>query len=353
MYKHKKIIITGGAGFIGGALIRRILTESDSIIFNIDKLGYASDLSFLDKINHSKERHFHLGLDLKFFDKTNIAVQKIDPDLIIHLAAESHVDRSLDNPRNFLESNITGTFNLLEAARLHWSKLSKERKNIFRFQHISTDEVFGSVLGEDKFNENSNYNPTSPYSATKASSDHLVRAWHYSYGLPIIITNCSNNYGPYQFPEKLIPLTILKAVNNSPIPIYGDGSNIRDWLFIEDHIDAIILAGTKGKVGETFCIGGNNEKTNINLVNSICSYLDKYIPTNKPHSKLINFVQDRPGHDKRYAINPRKIETKLGWSQNTDFEKGLEITVKWYLDNLNWCERLLSNSGYKSERLGL
>jgi len=353
MYKQKKILITGGAGFIGGALIRRILKESDAKIFNIDKMGYASDLSFLDKIGNSKERHFHLDIDLKLFEKTNHAIQKIDPDLIIHLAAESHVDRSLENPRNFLESNIIGTFNLLEATRIYWEKLSFERKKAFKFQHISTDEVFGSALGNNKFDENTCYNPRSPYSATKASSDHLVRAWYHSFDLPIIITNCSNNYGPFQFPEKLIPLSILKAINNKPIPIYGDGKNIRDWLFIEDHIDAIVLAGTKGKVGESFCIGGNNEITNLSIMHLICSYLDEFIPKNKPHAKLINFVQDRPGHDKRYAINSEKIQQHLDWQAKTNLEEGLKITVKWYLDNLNWCEKLLSQSGYKSERLGI
>ena len=355
MFKQKKIIITGGAGFIGGALIRRILNTTNSKIYNIDKLSYSSDLSYLKNSKFDEGRHVHLCFDLNDFEKTNDAIQKIDPDIIIHLAAESHVDRSLDNPSNFIESNILGTFNLLEASRKHWNNLDEIRKLNFRFHHISTDEVFGSLplKGETKFNEDSTYLPSSPYSASKASSDHLVNAWHKSYGLPIIITNCSNNYGPFQFPEKLIPLSILKAINNEPIPLYGDGKNIRDWLFIEDHIDAIMLVVTKGKTGEKYCIGGNNEISNISIINQVCSYIDKFKPGRKPYSKLITFVADRPGHDRRYAISATKINLELGWYPKIKFEEGLEITVKWYLDNIEWCERLLSKSNYKSERLGI
>ena len=272
--------------------------------------------------------------------------------MIIHLAAESHVDRSLDSPKPFIESNIVGTFNILDSAIKHFAKLSKKRQKFFRFYHISTDEVFGSLGNEGKFNETTPYSPRSPYSASKACSDHLVRAWYHSFGLPIIISNCSNNYGPYQFPEKIIPLAILKGLELKNIPLYGQGNNIRDWLYVGDHIDAIIEIIKKGNIGETYCIGGNNEISNKELLHLICEYLDELNPENAPHNKLIKHVSDRPGHDFRYSINTDKIKKSIGWEPKTNFKDGLKKTINWYLDNKNWCKKIQKISGYYGDRIG-
>tara|TARA_B100000579_G_scaffold437905_1_gene469815 strand:- start:175 stop:1206 length:1032 start_codon:yes stop_codon:yes gene_type:complete len=342
MNYFNRVLVTGGAGFIGGTLIRRLLNNTNSIIYNIDRINYASDLSSINKLEKSIGRHFHLNVDLKKIEDTREAIKEANPDIIFHLAAESHVDRSIISPKIFIDSNIIGTFNLLEASKDHWEKLSNSRKEKFKFIHVSTDEVFGSIETNDKFNEDSNYNPRSPYSASKAASDHLVKAWFQTFYLPIIITNCSNNYGPFQFPEKLIPLSILKAICGEKIPIYGDGKNIRDWLYVEDHIDALLLVAQKGKAGETYCVGDNNEKNNIYIVEEICSILDKYIPKKIPYSDLIEFVSDRPGHDKRYAIDSTKLKTELGWKPKIKLHDGLLLTIEWYIRNKDWCKKMVS-----------
>ena len=333
-----KILITGGGGFIGGAVIRKLLKDSDCIIFNLDKMGYASDLTSIDNVLKNLKiekntRHKLLEVDLSNYSQTLSAVRYSNPDLIMHLAAESHVDRSIEGPGEFIKSNILGTFNLLEAARLHYEKLSYERKNNFRFHHISTDEVFGT-LGEDgQFNEDSKYDPRSPYSASKASSDNLVNAWLHTYGIPSLISNCSNNYGPWQYQEKLIPKIIINALDNKEIPIYGDGENIRDWLYVEDHAEALIEVLTRGRIGEKYCIGANEEKTNNFVVNKICDFLDEKVPRSKSYKNLITYVQDRIGHDKRYAIDSSKIESELKWKPKYSFNEALEITISWYIKN--------------------
>jgi len=347
-----RILVTGGAGFIGGCLVRRLLKTTNAKVFNLDKISYASDLSAIRE-SPNIYRHTLIKVDLKDYQKTFKAVKEADPDIIFHLAAESHVDRSIENAEPFLQSNIVGTFNILESARKHWDNMDHSRKKGFRFLHISTDEVFGSLGSEGKFSEKSTYDPRSPYSATKAGSDHLCNAWFHTFNLPIIRTNCSNNYGPYQFPEKLIPLIIFKALNKLPIPIYGDGTNVRDWLFVEDHIDALILAISKGEIGASYCIGGSNEKTNLEITKYICELLDKRVPINKPYTDLIKFVKDRPGHDKRYAIDSALIQKELGWQANNSFEDGLLKTIEWYLNNQSWYENIQKNSGFKGERIGL
>ena len=347
-----KIIITGGAGFIGGALIRKLLKEKKYTIYNIDQLGYASDLSWIKNSQFEHSLHKFLKIDLRNKSILEKTIKDIEPDLIIHLAAESHVDRSLDNPTDFIGSNILGTFNLLEAARSFWRDTSICKKKAFKFIHVSTDEVFGSLGSEGKFDENTPYSPRSPYSASKASSDHLVRSWHYSYGLPTIISNCSNNYGPYQFPEKLIPLSILKGVRSEPIPLYGDGSNIRDWLYVDDHIEALLLIAERGEIGTSYCIGGFGEKTNKEVQLQICKILDNVIPKDFPHESLIKYVSDRPGHDERYAINSNRIKENLGWIPKVSFEDGLQKTVDWYLNNLEWCYLMMKKSGYFGNRIG-
>ncbi len=353
MEKFTNILITGGAGFIGGTLVRRLLRTTKSNIHNIDKLGYASDISSIQNLSESKFRHKIHQINLTCFSSVQKAIEISNPDLIIHLAAETHVDRSIDNPKKFIESNISGTFNILQAALEYYRKLPSYRKKIFRFHHVSTDEVFGSLGKTGRFDEKTKYDPRSPYSASKASSDHLVRSWYHSFDFPIIITNCSNNYGPYQFPEKLIPLTIMKAYRRESIPIYGNGKNIRDWLFVEDHVDGIISAALNGIPGKTYCIGGDCEKTNLELVNIICDQLDDLIPKHKPHSSLINFVKDRPGHDYRYSINSNLIQKDLGWSPKTNIEVGINKTINWYIKNIDWCKKMLFNSGYEGQRLGL
>tara|TARA_B100000242_G_C43043032_1_gene486712 strand:+ start:36 stop:1097 length:1062 start_codon:yes stop_codon:yes gene_type:complete len=332
----KRILITGGAGFIGSNLIIRLIKESSSIIFNLDKLGYASNLEPIEEIlnktnQETKKRYQLLKVDLSNPIETAKAIKKADPDLIMHLAAESHVDKSIFHPESFIKSNIIGTFNLLNSSKDHYENLTLKRKLGFRFLHVSTDEVFGSLDSTNSFSENSPYDPRSPYSASKASSDHLAKAWYHTYNFPVIITNCSNNFGPYQFREKLIPMTILNAINLKSIPIYGDGKNIRDWLFVEDHIDALLLALSKGELGQSYCIGGNGEKENIELVRIICEELDNLIPNNKPHFDLIEFIEDRKGHDRRYSINAKKIKEELGWVPKFSFKKALNLTIDYYL----------------------
>ena len=345
-------MITGGAGFIGGNLVRRLLKTTNCTIFNLDDLSYSSDIEFINNLEESENRYSLLKVNLKNYSLVSEAVHKSKPDLIIHLAAETHVDRSIDNPLAFIESNITGTFNILQASLNYYKKLSADKKDIFKFHHVSTDEVFGSLGATGKFNEETKYNPKSPYSASKASSDHLVRSWHHSYNLPILITNCSNNYGPYQFPEKLVPLSIIRALKGENIMIYGDGNNIRDWIYVEDHIDGLLKVASKGKNGKTYCIGGNCELSNKKLINIICNQLDKLVPRKKPYSSLIKFVPDRPGHDFRYSIDSDLIKSELNWVPKTSIFEGINSTVRWYVDNVDWSNKVLESSGYKRERLG-
>ena len=350
-----KILITGGAGFIGSALIREIYKSTSFEIINVDKLTYAGNLQSLKDIVVD-ERYWFEHVDI--CDKTEVGLlfKKYKPNLVMHLAAESHVDRSIDGPVDFINTNINGTFNLLEAARTYFDGLDETHRNKFRFHHISTDEVFGDLAGTNGlFTEKAPYSPSSPYSASKAASDHLVRAWGRTFGLPVIITNCSNNYGPYHFPEKLIPHVILNAIHGKPLPVYGDGSQIRDWLYVEDHAKALIKVVTEGEIGETYNIGGHNEKTNLEVVETICDLLEEMAP-NKPsgvnsYRDLITFVKDRPGHDARYAIDASKIAGELGWVPEETFETGLRKTVQWYLDNPSWWERVLSGA-YRMERIG-
>ena len=329
---RRRILVTGGAGFIGGAVVRRLLAESDAQVFNLDKMGYASDLTSIEALPQAAGQHTLLRVDLTDAAATAEAVRKADPDLVLHLAAESHVDRSIEGPAAFIDSNVSGTFHLLQAVRAHWEQLSAERRDQFRFHHISTDEVFGSLGPTGRFSETTPYDPRSPYSASKAASDHLVNAWHHTYGLPVVITNCSNNYGPWQFPEKLIPVVILKAAAGEPIPLYGDGQNVRDWLYVEDHVDALLLAATQGQLGRSYCVGGHGERTNKQVVEAICSELDRLLPAGAPHDRLITPVKDRPGHDRRYAIDPTRISTELGWKPRQRFEEGLATTVQWNLE---------------------
>ena len=356
--KIKRVLITGGAGFIGGEVIRLLLRETNLKIFNLDKIGYASDLTGINKQisilgKACKERHQIIKADLTNLEQTEKAISISNPDLILHLAAESHVDRSIDSPRLFIDNNIIGTLNLLEASLKFYLNLDNEKKSLFKFHHISTDEVFGALGLEGKFSESTRYDPRSPYSSSKASSDHLVSSWHHTYGLPIVITNCSNNYGPWQFPEKLIPNVILKSFHNQKIPLYGDGKNIRDWLFVEDHAEAILLIASKGRIGESYCIGGDSEKNNKEVVLSICEIMDKIKPKNKPHKDLIDYVKDRPGHDFRYAIDFNKILKEFGWRPKFNFDESLRKTVYWYLENLDWCEKIKNKANYDGSRIGL
>ena len=347
-----RVLVTGGAGFIGGAVVRRLLGESDALVFNLDKCGYASDLASIEGLPEAKGRHQLLQIDLADAEATAAAVQQADPDLVMHLAAESHVDRSIDGPGAFISSNVNGTFSLLQAVRSHWEGLSEERRGRFRFHHISTDEVFGSLGATGRFSETTPYDPRSPYSASKAASDHLVNAWHHTYGLPVVLTNCSNNYGPWQFPEKLIPVVILKAIAGEPIPLYGDGTNVRDWLYVEDHVDALLLAATRGQLGQSYCVGGHGERSNRQVVETICQLLDERRPEGAPHARLITRVADRPGHDRRYAIDPARISAELGWQPRHDFSSGLAATVDWYLQNQEWCRSVRQRAGYSGERIG-
>ncbi len=349
------ILISGGAGFIGSALIRVLIRQCDCEIVNLDKVTYAGNLDSLANVA-GNQGYSHEQVDICNREELDRVFKQHRPDCVMHLAAESHVDRSIDGPADFIDTNIMGTFNLLEAARHYYESLEEDKREQFRFHHISTDEVYGDLEGtDDLFTEQTPYSPSSPYSASKAASDHLVRAWGRTYGLPIIITNCSNNYGPYHFPEKLIPHVILNAIHGKPLPIYGDGSQIRDWLYVEDHAKALIKVVTEGEIGETYNIGGHNEKTNLEVVETICDLLEEVAPE-KPagvsnYRDLITFVKDRPGHDVRYAIDASKIERELGWVPEETFETGLRKTVKWYLDNRQWWERVLSGA-YRLERLG-
>ena len=346
-----RILVTGGAGFIGGCLVRHLLQKTNAFVLNLDKLGYASDCTGIDRLSLAN-RYRLLKVDLVDEIATKEALVQADPDLVMHLAAESHVDRSIDGPEAFLDSNVKGTFNLLQAVRNHWECLPEERKCKFRFHHISTDEVFGSLGPTGTFSETTPYDPCSPYSATKAASDHLVRAWNRTFGLPVVITNCSNNYGPWQFPDKLIPVVILKALSGEPIPLYGDGQNVRDWLFVQDHVEALLLAAISGKPGESYCIGGHGERTNREVIETICSILDKLKSPTRPHSTLITHVKDRPGHDRRYAINSDKITNELGWKPKYNFEQGIDATVRWYINHLDWCQAISKRSGYFGQRIG-
>ena len=346
-----RILVTGGAGFIGSAVIRHLINDTDHVVLNLDKLTYAGNLSSLKIITNSPRYRF---VQADICDRTALDTIFADfqPDAIMHLAAESHVDRSIDGPSVVIQTNIIGTFSMLEATRKYWNNLQAEARKSFRFHHVSTDEVYGSLGQNGLFTETTPYDPRSPYSAAKASSDHLVSAWHHTYGLPILITNCSNNYGPYHFPEKLIPLVILNALDEKPLPVYGKGENIRDWLYVEDHARALVLVIEKGKPGETYNVGGNNERTNIEIVRKICSALDGLAPRSNglSYESLITFVADRPGHDQRYAIDATKIRTELGWIPQDNFETGLEKTIRWYLDNKWWWEPLRVVAG---QRLGL
>ena len=349
-----KLLITGGAGFIGSAVIRHIIQNTENEILNIDKLTYAGNLESLKEIEQDPKYQFK-QIDICDTEQITAAIEEFQPNAIMHLAAESHVDRSIDGPAAFIQTNIVGTYTLLEAARKYWVNLDKNAKQNFRFHHISTDEVYGDLEGTtDLFTETTSYAPSSPYSASKASSDHLVRAWHRTYGLPVIVTNCSNNYGPYHFPEKLIPLVILNALDAKPLPVYGDGQQIRDWLFVEDHARALYKVVAEGVVGETYNIGGHNEKQNIEVVQTICTILDELKPQvgGQLYESLITFVKDRPGHDLRYAIDATKIKNELGWTPTETFETGIRKTVEWYLNNLEWCRRVQDGS-YQRERLGV
>jgi dTDP-glucose 4,6-dehydratase len=337
-----KILITGGAGFIGNTLIRNLLLSTEHEIINLDKLGYASDLTSFNLLDEkSLSRYKFLKVDLIDFLKLKEAIISSNPDRIINLAAESHVDRSIINPNLFLKSNVIGTFNLLEVVRDFYNNLSKTRQENFILHHISTDEVFGSLGANGKFSEQTSYDPRSPYSASKAASDHFVRAWFHTYKIPTIVSSCSNNYGPWQFPEKLIPTIIINALNNNQIPIYGNGLNIRDWLYVDDHVEAIKKICFAGEPGQTYCIGGGAEKTNLEVAFFICETLDLLFPLAFSYKTLIKFVEDRPGHDKRYAIDSSNIKNKLNWQPKYKFEDGIRNTILWYKDNLNWCKNLV------------
>ncbi|HCE2247272.1 TPA: dTDP-glucose 4,6-dehydratase [Vibrio parahaemolyticus] len=350
-----KILVTGGAGFIGSAVVRHIIRDTQDSVVNLDKLTYAGNLESLVDVADS-DRYYFEQVDICDRTELDRVFSEHQPDMVMHLAAESHVDRSIDGPAAFIETNVMGTYHLLEAARQYWSNLEEANKSAFRFHHISTDEVYGDLEGtDDLFTETTSYAPSSPYSASKASSDHLVRAWQRTYGLPTLVTNCSNNYGPYHFPEKLIPLMILNALDGKPLPVYGDGMQIRDWLFVEDHARALYKVVTEGEIGETYNIGGHNEKANIEVVKTICALLEELRP-DKPagvesYESLITYVKDRPGHDVRYAIDATKIAQDLNWTPEETFESGIRKTVEWYLNNPQWWQRVLDGS-YSLERLG-
>jgi len=347
----KKILITGGAGFIASALIRHFIKTSDYQILNLDKLTYAGNLESLSEIDDSENYRFVEG-DIGDCDLVTSLLDDFQPDAIMHLAAESHVDRSIDGPAEFIETNIVGTYNLLNCAKDYWYYLDEEKKASFRFQHISTDEVYGSLGDTGLFEETTSYDPRSPYSASKAASDHLVMAWYHTYGMPVLVTNCSNNYGPYHFPEKLIPLIILNALDGEKLPIYGKGDNIRDWLYVDDHAKALAMVLEKGVVGETYNVGGNNERTNLEVVETICDILDELSPKEEGcYQDQIVFVEDRPGHDKRYAIDATKIKTELGWEPEENFDTGIRRTIQWYLDN-KWWWGTIRQLKYSGERLG-
>jgi dTDP-glucose 4,6-dehydratase len=347
----KRVLVTGGAGFIGSALCRHLVAETDATVLNVDKLTYAGNLASLKAIAGSA-RHAHLKADIADASAMREAFQAFQPDTVMHLAAESHVDRSITGSAPFIQTNIVGTHVLLETALAYWSGLSGAHRDSFRFLHVSTDEVFGSLGADGLFTEDTPYDPSSPYSASKAASDHLVRAWWRTHGLPVLISNCSNNYGPFHFPEKLIPLTILNALHGKALPVYGAGENVRDWLHVEDHVRALALIVRKGRPGATYAVGGRSERRNIDVVHRICDLVDALSPSGRSRRELIRFVADRPGHDQRYAIDATRLESELGWRARHDFDSGLAATVHWYLDN-EWWWRPLREQVYAGERLGL
>jgi len=344
-----RILVTGGAGFIGSALVRHLVTDGHEVL-NVDALTYAGNLASL-KLVADRPNHRFLKADIRDAGAMSQAMSGFRPERVMHLAAESHVDRSITGAADFIQTNVVGTFVLLEAARAYWSTLAEAERGAFRFLHVSTDEVYGSLGAEGLFHETTPYDPSSPYSASKAASDHLAKAWHRTYGLPVVVSNCSNNYGPCHFPEKLIPLTILNALQGRELPVYGKGENIRDWLYVEDHARALDLIAAKGQPGETYNVGGRNERRNIDVVQRICEVLDRLVPADRPHAELIAYVTDRPGHDARYAIDATRLETELGWRAQENFESGIEKTVQWYLDNEWWWGPLRER--YDGERLGL
>lgn len=345
-----RILVTGGAGFIGSALVRHLVLDIGADVLTVDKLTYAGNLQSLKAVDNRPNHQF---LQADICDRASMAEAFLNfrPDRVYHLAAESHVDRSISGAGEFIQTNVVGSFALLEAARHYWMALEDDQKTRFRFLHVSTDEVYGSLGADGLFHETTPYDPSSPYSASKAASDHLAIAWHRTYGLPVVVSNCSNNYGPYHFPEKLIPLIILNALHGKPLPVYGDGKNIRDWLYVEDHAKALHLIGSHGRVGEKYNVGGRNERKNIDVVQTICAILDKLLPADRPRSELITFVADRPGHDQRYAIDATKLESELGWRAGETFDSGIEKTVEWYLEN-EWWWRPLREKVYAGERLG-
>ncbi|TWH36008.1 MULTISPECIES: dTDP-glucose 4,6-dehydratase [unclassified Aminobacter] len=345
-----RILVTGGAGFIGSALVRYLVAEVGAEVLTVDKLTYAGNLHSLRAIENAPNHRF-LRADICDAAAINEAFRSFQPDRVMHLAAESHVDRSITGAGDFIQTNVIGTFTMLDAARRYWTGLPADRKDAFRFLHVSTDEVYGSLGDEGLFQEVTPYDPSSPYSASKAASDHLATAWQRTYGLPVVISNCSNNYGPYHFPEKLIPLIILNALEGKPLPVYGTGANIRDWLYVDDHARALHLICSRGRVGEKYNVGGRNERRNIDVVRRVCEILDQMKPQGAPHDRLIQFVTDRPGHDARYAIDATKLETELGWRAQENFDTGIEKTVRWYIEN-EWWWRPLRDGVYDGQRLG-
>lgn len=346
------IFVTGGAGFIGSAVVRHLLDHTDAFVVNIDKLTYAANLASIPQANGHR-RYAFAKVDILDGAALRALFERYRPQAVMNLAAESHVDRSIDGPGDFVQTNVVGTFTLLQETLRYWRGLERDRRDSFRFLHVSTDEVYGSLGAAGLFTESTAYAPNSPYSASKASSDHLVRAWRETYGLPTIVTNCSNNYGPYHFPEKLIPHMIIRGLNEETLPVYGDGMNIRDWLFVEDHARALVLVLERGRAGDTYNVGGRNERTNIHVVRTVCDLLDRMAPgANGARRRLISFVEDRPGHDRRYAIDATKIETELGWRAQETFETGLEKTVRWFLDNQTWWRSILQR-GYQAKRIGV
>ncbi|MDN5848569.1 MAG: dTDP-glucose 4,6-dehydratase [Nitrococcus sp.] len=345
-----KILVTGGAGFIGSALVRHLIGETEHCVINVDALTYAGDPSTVAAVAQDPRYRFY-RTDIRDAAALRSLFSREKPDAVMHLAAESHVDRSIDGPAEFIRTNIHGTYCLLEVVRAYWAQISPDKQERFRFHHISTDEVFGTLGESGCFTEASPYRPNSPYAASKASSDHLVRAWHHTYGLPIVLSNCSNNYGPYQFPEKLIPLQITRALSGLSLPIYGDGRNVREWLFVEDHARALVCVLTRGGVGESYNIGSNAERTNLQVVETLCAQLDRLKPRAQSYTRLVEFVPDRPGHDFRYAIDATKVRRELGWYPRESFDSGLEKTVRWYLERPDWCSRLAAK--YDGARLGL
>ncbi|NRQ18229.1 dTDP-glucose 4,6-dehydratase [Ensifer sesbaniae] len=345
-----RILVTGGAGFIGSALVRHLVLDKGYEVLTVDKLTYAGTLTSLASVSDNPSHRF-LRADICDQGAIAQAFETFRPTRVMHLAAESHVDRSITGAREFIDTNVLGTFNMLECARLYWSSLSPDDKASFRFLHVSTDEVYGSLRQDGFFTEQTPYDPSSPYSASKAASDHLAKAWERTYGLPVIVSNCSNNYGPFHFPEKLIPLMILNALERHPLPVYGDGGNVRDWLYVDDHARALDIIAERGRPGETYNVGGRNERRNIDVVRRICELMDAHRPNKSPHSDLITFVQDRPGHDARYAIDATRLETELGWKAQEDFDSGIEKTVRWYIENEWWWAPL--KKSYALDRLGL